>query len=219
MDKKLDTTAKKLDIDKTYKLLCKEFPRRETPLNYKQSYELAIAVILSAQCTDERVNMVTPALFDRYPKLKALSQAKVENIEKLIFSTGFYKNKAKNILGFCQILEKEYKGLIPKDMKALLKMPGVGRKTANVILQELYGITIGIVVDTHVSRISLVFGLSQVRNPIVVERDLMRQIKKEYWRDWSLLMIFLGRKYCKAHQRLCDTCPLEKICPSAHKQG
>ena len=202
-------------VDQVYQRLEKEFPDPKTPLKYKAPHELAIAVILSAQCTDEQVNRVTPSLFQRFPTLKDLAKASRKELEKEIYSTGFYKNKAKNIHGFCKLLVQEHKGSIPKSHAELTKMPGVGRKTANVILQELYQLNSGVVVDTHVARISRVLELTKEKAPHKIERDLMAKLPKKYWINFSLFLIFLGRKYCKARQRLCQKCPLVKVCPSA----
>ena len=205
-------------IDQLYCALEKEFPNPRTPLKYKAPHELAIAVILSAQCTDEQVNRVTPSLFKNFPTLESLSKASRKELERIIYSTGFYKNKAKNIHGFCQALLKEYKSSLPQNHAELIKMPGVGRKTANVILQELYRLPSGVVVDTHVARISRVLGLSKEKDPYKIEKDLMAKIPKKYWIDFSLFLIFLGRKYCKARQRFCQQCPLVKICPSSESK-
>lgn len=202
-------------IEQVYPKLKKEFPKTRTPLRYKAPHELAIAVILSAQCTDEQVNRVTPALFKRFPSLESFCKASRKELEEMVYSTGFYRNKAKNIHGFCKALLKEHGGHMPKDHAALTKMPGVGRKTANVILQELYRLVSGIVVDTHVARISRLWKLTEQKDAVKIEKDLMAKVPKRYWLDWSLLLIFLGRKYCKARQRLCQQCPLIKICPSA----
>ena len=202
-------------VDQVYRKLKKEFPHPRTPLQYEAPHELAIAVILSAQCTDKQVNRVTPALFQRYPTIESFCNSSPKELEKMIYSTGFYKNKAKSIHGFCKVLREEYGGRIPQSHAELTKMPGVGRKTANVILQELYRLAAGIVVDTHVSRISYLLGLSKEKDAYKIEKDLMARVPKSYWLDWSLLLIFLGRKYCKARKRLCQQCPLTKICPNS----
>ena len=195
--------------------LAKEFPDPRTPLNWKESYQLAISVILSAQCTDERVNMVTPKLFGAFPTLQSLAVAELPQIEKEIYSTGFYKNKAKNIRGFSRQLLDQHEGVLPQSLEALLLMPGIGRKTANVILQELYNKAVGFVVDTHVQRLSGVLGLSQSKSANKIELDLMGFFPKRYWRNLSLQLIFLGRKYCTAYKRNCQACPLSDICPSS----
>ena len=202
------------NVASIYRRLKKEFGSVQTPLNYKAPHELAIAVILSAQCTDDQVNKITPKLFLELQKPEDFYTCPSAKLEKLIYTTGYYRNKARNIQGFCHMLVKEFQGEIPHDMNELLRMPGIGRKTANVILQELYEKTVGIVVDTHVARISKVLDLSYAKSAVTIEKDLCSQIPQKYWRDWSLFMIFLGRKYCTARQRNCLNCPLNKLCPS-----
>ncbi len=196
-------------------LLRKEFGKVQTPLHFKHHYELAIAVILSAQCTDERVNQVTPALFKTFSSLESFANADLKDIEALIFSTGFYHNKAKSIQGFARKLLNDFDGKIPKTIAELTTLPGFGRKTANVVLSEVHGLVEGIVVDTHVNRISKVLGLTTKNDPVQVEKDLMSILPKKYWRDISLYLIFLGRKNCKAHRRFCEECILKKDCPSS----
>ena len=201
--------------DEIHRRLKQKFGPARCPLNYSEPHELAIAVILSAQCTDERVNLTTPALFKRFPTPRDYYRAPVEEVEKLIYSTGFYRNKAKGIQGFCRMLIEEYDGTIPRDAKLVEKMPGVGRKTANVVVQELYRVHSGVVVDTHVIRLSKLFGLSDETDPAKIERDLIERVNKKHWIDWSLYNIFLGRYCCKARKRDCEICPLLEICPSA----
>ena len=182
------------------KRLKKYFGEVSCPLTYTKDYELCIAVILSAQCTDERVNTVTPILFKTFTSLEEFANAELSEIEKLIFSTGFYKNKAKSIKGFANLLLTEYNSKLPKTIEELTKLPGVGRKTANVILNEIHKISEGIVVDTHVKRISNVLKLTKSKDPVKIEKDLMKKIDPKYWMDFSLYLIFLGRKFCKAHK-------------------
>ena len=200
---------------KIYKILEEYFGEVSCPLHYTKDYELCIAVILSAQCTDERVNLVTPNLFKKFPKLEDYANAEISEIEKLIFSTGFYKNKAKSIQGFAKKLITEFASKLPKTMDELITLPGVGRKTANVILNEIYKISIGVVVDTHVKRISKLWKLTKSENPIQIEKDLMKKFKSEHWLNISLYIIFLGRKFCKAHKTDCVDCPLNQICLSS----
>ncbi len=195
--------------------LKKVFGAAETPLHYRHPHELAIAVILSAQCTDEMVNKVTPALFAEFSTVRDFYTKPLARLEKLIYSTGFYKNKAKNIREFARLLNERYDGVIPRDLKELVGLPGIGRKTANVISQELYGANQGVVVDTHVGRISRLLGLTQHKDAVKVERDLVEIVPKKAWREWSLYLIFLGRKWCTAKKRLCDECVLNDICPSS----
>jgi len=185
------------------------------PLHYSKPHELCIAVILSAQCTDEMVNKTTPALFQAFPELNDYARAPIAQIEKLIHSTGFYRNKARNIQGFARKVLQEHDGKIPQTLAELTGLPGVGRKTANVVLQELYGIPSGVVVDTHVARISKLFELTKSKNPVIIERDLMEKLPQKYWIDWSLYMIFLGRSSCTARKRFCSDCVLKDICPSS----
>ncbi|MFN3605038.1 MAG: endonuclease III [Leptonema sp. (in: bacteria)] len=187
----------------------------KSPLKYKEPYQFCISVILSAQCTDEKVNQVTPILFEKYPTIESLAKASLSKIEKIIFPTGFYKTKAKKIKEFCKILINKYNKQIPNTMDELLKLPGVGRKTANVILQELYKVPSGIVVDTHVKRLSNVLQLTKEKKPEKIEQDLMKILPKECWISFSLYLIFLGRSYCTAKKRNCSICILNQICKSA----
>ncbi len=172
-------------------------------------------MILSAQCTDEQVNKVTPELFKKFPTIESLANASLKEIEKEIYSTGFYKNKAKNIQSFSKILIEKYDKKVPSTMEELLRLPGIGRKTANVILQELYGIPSGIVVDTHVKRLSKVLGLTNQNQPNKIEQELMMILPKEYWIQFSLYLIFLGRTTCTARKRNCKECILKHICKSS----
>jgi endonuclease-3 len=199
-----------------YKKLNTHFGEVKCPLNYTKSYELGIAVILSAQCTDERVNTVTPELFAKYTTLESFAKADLKDIEDIIFSTGFFKNKAKAIKGYAQKLLTEYNSKLPSNINELTTLPGVGRKTANVILNEIFGVAEGIVVDTHVKRISKKLGITRESNPEKIELELMRKIKKKYWHKFSLYLISLGRKFCKANKTDCEHCPLgDKVCPSS----
>lgn len=190
------------------------FGKPVCPLHYKSPHELCIAVILSAQCTDERVNLTTPGLFAALPELTDLAAASLPEIEKLIRPTGFFKNKARHIKGFARSVIENHEGIIPDNMNELQQLPGVGRKTANVILQELYGRAEGVVVDTHVSRLAGVLKLSSASTPAGIERDLMELLPPRSWRDFSLLLIFLGRSHCKARSRNCGACPAAGLCPS-----
>lgn len=201
--------------DEIYRRLKRKFGPVSCPLHYKKPYQLCVAVILSAQCTDEMVNRVTPALFKAYPNPESLAEAPVSEIEKLIHATGFYRNKARNIKGFCRSLVYEHGGKVPQTIDELVKMPGVGRKTANVILQELYGISSGFVVDTHVLRLSRLLGLSEAKDAIRMEKDLMQKIPQKYWKDLSLYLIFHGRSVCVARRPRCTECVLSDICPSS----
>lgn len=196
----------------------KEFGRPACPLNFASVEQLAVAVILSAQCTDARVNLVTPALFERFPDMPAFAAAKVSDIEKLIYSTGFYRNKAKNIHELAKILVRDHGGKIPRDFKLLTTLPGIGRKTANVVMAEAFGEAPGVTVDTHVKRISRLLGFTKSDNAVIVERELMQLFPPRLWRDLPLLLIFHGRKTCIARRPQCAACTLRKLCPSAKEQ-
>lgn len=185
------------------------------PLNFQTPEQLAIAVILSAQCTDERVNLVTPALFQKYPKVSSLANAKPADIEKLVFSTGFYRNKARNIQNLAKILVKQYHGKIPADFDILVTLPGIGRKTANVIMNIAFQKSCGIVVDTHVMRITKLLGFTKGKNAVQIEKDLMRVWPPELWMHFSLLLVYHGRKFCVARRPHCQVCILNDICPSS----
>lgn len=203
------------DENEVYKRLKKRFGKVETALHYQKPHQLCVAVILSAQCTDARVNIVTPELFRVFPEPIDLANAPTAKVEELIFTTGFYKNKARNIKGFCRSLVEDHNGTIPKSMTELIQMPGVGRKTANVILQEIYGISDGFVVDTHVLRVSRRLGFSTATDAIKMERDLMKLIPKKNWAILSLYLIYLGRQTCMARKPKCFECELSSICPSS----
>ena len=191
------------------------YPEATCTLNYETPVQLLVATILSAQCTDERVNQVTPALFERFPDAAALANADLEELETLIRSTGFYRNKAKNIRGACQMLVEKHKGQVPKRMELLLELPGVARKTANVVLANAYDIHMGVTVDTHVKRLSYRLGLTEQTDPVRVERDLIRLLPQEDWENWSIRLIYHGRAICKAKKPECDRCLLADLCPSA----
>jgi len=202
---------------KIFDALKSEFGRPRCPLNFETTEQLAIAVILSAQCTDERVNLVTPALFAEFPDMPALACADVARIEKLIYSTGFYRNKSKNIHSLAQILVREFGAKIPADFATLVKLPGIGRKTANVIMAEAFDEAPGITVDTHVKRIANLLAFTKSQNAVIVERELMKIFPVRLWRDLPLLMIFHGRKTCIARRPQCDRCSIIKHCPGAKK--
>ena len=195
------------------------YPEAPCTLNYETPIQLLVATILSAQCTDERVNQVTPELFRRFPDAAAFAAANVEEIETLIRSTGFYRNKAKNILGACRMIIAEFGGEVPKRMEELLKLPGVARKTANVVLAHAYGIHQGVTVDTHVKRLSQLFGLTEYTDPIRIERDLMRLLPQEEWENWSIRLVYHGRAICKARKPECYACALADLCRSADLPG
>lgn len=192
--------------------LTKLYPDAHCALKYRNPLELLIATVLSAQCTDERVNKVTPALFARYPDATAYANADRAELERMIQSTGFFRNKAKSIQECCKILVEKYDGEVPQSMELLTPLPGVGRKTANVILGNAFGIP-GIPVDTHVGRLSRRMGLTTHEDPVKVEADLMALIPKDEWTMFGHRMIFHGRQICQARKPKCDECILNKVCP------
>jgi len=197
--------------------LQREYPDARCALDHRNAFELLCATILSAQCTDARVNMVTPALFRKYPNAHALARARQPVLEEIIRSTGFFRNKAKSLIGMAQALVADHEGEVPRTMDELYVLPGVGRKTANVILGNAYGINEGVTVDTHVGRLSRRLGLTREDDPVKVERDLMGLIPRESWAAVSHLLIFHGRQVCLARRPRCEDCVLADICPSAFK--
>jgi endonuclease-3 len=190
------------------------YPDSTCSLNYETPVQLLVATILSAQCTDERVNQVTPALFQRFPDADSLARCDREEIEILIRSTGFYRNKAKNIQGTCQKIVSEFKGEVPQTMEQLLTLPGVARKTANVVLAHGFGIIQGVTVDTHVKRLSNRLGLTKHQDPIKIEQDLMKLLPQPEWENFSMSIIYHGRAVCKARNPQCDACLLAPLCPT-----
>lgn len=197
------------------RLLHQEYPDVRCELDFRSPLELLVATILSAQCTDERVNKVTPALFARFPDARALAEADTEELEQLIHSTGFFRNKAKNIQSAARRLVEVYDGEVPAEMDSLLTLGGVARKTANVVLGNAFGIADGVVVDTHVKRLSERLQLSAERTPEKIEHDLMALAPREEWVDLSHLLIFHGRRVCFARKPNCPGCVLSHLCPSA----
>ena len=201
------------DVTQILRALAKSYPTAECALNFDTPEQLLIATILSAQCTDERVNMVTAELFRLYPTPFKLAQVPLAELERLVQSTGFFRNKAKNIQACCQQLVAEYDGKVPQKLEQLVKLPGVGRKTANVVLGTAFGIPSGVVVDTHVGRISRRLGLSRELDPVKCEQDLMDQLPKRQWILFSHRLIHHGRRVCKARKPDCDACTLVRWCP------
>lgn len=175
--------------------------------------QLLVATILSAQCTDERVNQVTRVLFADYPTAADLAAVSQARLEKIIQSTGFFRNKAQNIRACCQQLVEHHRGEVPRDLESLVKLPGVGRKTANVVLGTAFGLPTGVVVDTHVRRITQRLGLTENEDPVKIEQDLIEQLPSEEWINFSHRLIHLGRQICKARRPLCDDCFLTDLCP------
>jgi len=197
------------------KRLRREFPEARTALAHEEPFQLLVATILSAQCTDQRVNMVTPALFRKYPGPENFSRADIRDIEEMIRSTGFFHAKAKSIKGCCTALVRDHGGKVPRDIDELVKLPGVGRKTANVVLGSAFGIAAGVVVDTHVKRLAGRLGLTRQENPEKIEQDLVKIVPKADWIVFSHLLIWHGRKTCAARKPQCPACVLSDICPSA----
>ncbi len=193
--------------------LRKAYPAARCALAHDNPLELLIATILSAQCTDVRVNIVTPVLFAKYPTAAALAKAPIKDLERIIQSTGFFRNKAKNIKACCEQLVERFGGQVPKTMAELVELPGVGRKTANVVLGTAYGIASGVVVDTHVSRICLRLGLTDTDDAVKAERELIDEIPRRSWVDFSHEVIHHGRQICVARKPRCSICPLEPVCP------
>jgi len=195
--------------------LRREHPDAHTALDHRDAFELLVATILSAQCTDKRVNEVTPALFRRFPTPRDLAGASLAELEELVRTTGFYHNKARALLGLGQALVTEHGGKVPASMEELRRLPGVGRKTANVVLGNAFGQNVGVVVDTHVQRLSRRLGLTAETDPEKIERDLMDLVPQRDWTQWSNLLIAHGRKVCQARRPLCGSCVVADLCPSA----
>jgi len=193
--------------------LAEAFPAAVCSLDFTSPFQLLIATILSAQCTDKRVNMVTGELFGRWPSAEALARVRPADLERVIRSTGFYRAKAKNILGCCRALVERHGGEVPVSMPDLVKLPGVGRKTANVVLGSGFGIAEGLVVDTHVGRISRRLGLTRQKDAVRAERDLVRVVPADHWIGFSHRLIELGRDACAARRPECGRCPLADLCP------
>jgi endonuclease-3 len=198
-------------------VLAKTYPGVVCALNHKSAWELTVATILSAQCTDVRVNMVTPALFKRFPTPKAMAAASLPEIEELIRTTGFFRAKAKNIQGAARVVTEEFGGKVPETMEELLRLPGVARKTANVVSGSWFGLPLGVVVDTHVLRISRRLELTKQTTPEKVEQDLMKIIPQDRWIAFSHEVIHHGRQVCVARTPRCADCTLEKLCNSGDK--
>lgn len=216
------TAAAKRRAAQIVKRLKGEYPQVECALVYHSPLQLVVATILSAQCTDVRVNMVTPALFKKYPTAADFADAPLADLEAAIKTTGFFRNKAKNIQACCRRLEDEYGGQVPQDLEALVDLPGIGRKTANVVLGTAFGLPTGVVVDTHVTRLSRRLGLTRHSDAVKIERDLIALLPKKEWIDFSHRLIYHGRQVCKARKPLCDDCVLVGICPQvgvSHKSA
>ena len=207
----------KTRVMKIIGLLEKEYPDAKTSLDYKNPLEIVVATILSAQCTDKRVNIVTKSLFKKYRTATDYANSDLGELEEDVRSTGFYRNKAKNIKNTGRMLVEKYDSQVPQTMSELLELPGVARKTANIVLSNAYGVIVGIAVDTHVRRLSKRLGLTENTNPDKIETDLMQIVSKTQWKRITDLLIFHGRNFCIARKPKCGICVLNKICPSAFK--
>jgi endonuclease-3 len=195
--------------------LRKAYPDAQCSLNHSNAVELLIATILSAQCTDERVNIVTADLFRKYRSCADYLNVPAEELQQDIHSTGFFRNKTKSIQGACKKMIEEHGGQVPNDIEQLLALPGVARKTANVVLGNAFGVASGVVVDTHVARLSQLLGLTKQKQPEKIERELMELVPKKDWIDFSHLLIYHGRRVCKARRPECERCVTESLCPSS----
>ena len=208
---------KRTRVLKIIELLEKEYPKAKTALHYTSPLEILIATILSAQCTDKRVNIVTKSLFKKYKTAEDYANADLAELEQDIRSTGFYRNKAKNIKMSGRMLVEKFNSQVPRTMSELIELPGVARKTANIVLSNAYGVIEGVAVDTHVRRLSKRLGLTENKNPNKIEADLMLIVPKSHWKRINNLLIFHGRNVCMARKPKCNICSLNKICPSAFK--
>lgn len=212
-------TAKKTELNKrainVLRLLKREYPVAICELTHGSAFQLLAATILSAQCTDVRVNMVTPALFDAYPTPEKLAIADVADVEQLVRSTGFYQTKAKNLVGMANQVMTRYGGVVPREIEDLITLPGVGRKTANVLRSVVFGLP-GLPVDTHVGRLSRRLGLTKLEDPVKVEYVLNAMLPPPEWGEFSLRLILHGRRVCDAKKPKCEECLLEKLCPSSN---
>ena len=209
---KADSENRK-DARAIYRILTKTYPNIRCELDFTNPLELIVATVLSAQCTDKRVNKVTPPLFKRYKTAKAYSAAPIEDLEDLIFQTGFYRAKARHIKGLATKLVKEFNGAVPSTLEELITLPGVGRKTANVVLGHAFDIP-GITVDTHFGRLSRRFGWTTSKDPVKVEHEVGVLIPQKEWTNLSQRMIWHGRRICHSRKPACGACPLAKLCPS-----
>jgi endonuclease-3 len=207
-------TAEASSARSIYRILTKEYPDARCELDFNSPLELLIATVLSAQCTDVRVNAVTPVLFNRFPTLETLAAAKLSEVEEIIYSTGFFRSKAKNIKELANKILNDFGGEVPNDLAQLVTLPGVGRKTANVVLGNAFGIP-GLTVDTHFGRLSRRFGWSDQTDPVKVEKDVAELIPEKEWTLLSHKLIWHGRRICHSRKPECGICPLAKLCPSA----
>lgn len=202
-------------ITEIIKRLRKAYPASRTALHFETPFQLLVATILAAQCTDEKVNQITPLLFKKYPTIESLAKAKQEDLEAIIKPTGFYRNKAKAIIGAAKKIVSDFGGQVPDTMEALITLPGVARKTANIVLSSAFRKAEGIAVDTHVRRLASRLGLSRQKDPNKIEKDLMALVPKDDWIDFNYMLVDHGRKICQARKPLCHECFLQDLCPSA----
>jgi len=203
----------KLQAGRVVRSLIETYPTVRCALDHRDAFELLVATVLSAQCTDERVNKVTPALFARYPNPRALAKAELADVEALVYQTGFFRAKARNLVALAKILVEQHDGEVPADLKALTALPGVGRKTANVVLGNAFAIASGVVVDTHVKRLAFRLGLTERTDPEVIEQELNALLPRKHWIDFSHRLIAHGRSTCDALRPRCLECPLRALCP------
>jgi endonuclease III len=210
-------TERKARVDRILSELDTIFPKASCALTHKNPWQLLAATILSAQCTDERVNKVTPVLFKKYPTIEAMANASQDEVATEIRSTGFFNNKARSLIGAAKTILADYKGQVPRSMEELLKVPGAARKTANVVLGTAYGIPVGVVVDTHVQRISQRLDLTKNNEPVKIEQDLMKIVPQDRWILFAHQIIHFGRQICIARKPRCASCPLDPVCYSKDK--
>jgi endonuclease III len=193
--------------------LKERYPQTRSALDWEVAWELLTATVLAAQCTDERVNKVTPELFRRWPTLQDMAGADVAEVEEVVHSTGFFRQKAKNLIASARLVMEHHNGELPRTMAELTTLPGVARKTANIVLSNAFGIHEGIAVDTHVKRLSFRLGLTKAKDPVRIEQDLIPLIPREEWGEINHLLVYFGREVCNARSPKCDTCPLGDFCP------
>ncbi len=208
---------RKARLEEILRRLDDAYPKPQPPLHHKNPWQLVVATILSAQCTDKRVNLVTPGLFKKYPTVNDFAAARQVVLEQDIRSTGFYRNKAKSLIGAARTVLSEFGGRVPETMVEMLRLPGVARKTANVVLGQAFGQAAGVVVDTHVQRITRRLDLTKQKDPVKIEQDLIKIVPQQKWIDFPLQIIFHGRAVCFARRPVCDRCSLESLCYSQDK--
>lgn len=214
MSRRESAVARRTRAAKVYAGLAAEYPNARCELDYRNPFELLVATILSAQCTDKRVNMVTPALFARYPDARALAAAERGELEEMIRSTGFFRSKAKSLTGAADAIVERHGGEVPSGMDDLVRLPGVGRKTANVVLGNAFGTDAGVVVETHVARLATRLGFTRETDPVKIEQDLMKLFPGETWTMLAHLLIWHGRRVCEARKPRCGACAIAEWCPS-----